>query len=317
MYTSSSIASTMSSMSISITNVSASSLVHRTPMQFRRPTKKSTTRFPSSLRVSAHGHPHGHPQQTTDPSAPPKFLDELRQYAMALHTKEQAPGSGTSCTGLEEDDTTTTRRRLEYAHSRYYTLRSSGKQEAPKEQKPFVPTKPGVLRFLEESKIVYDTFESIVSSDARYECLRNTGLERGPALAQDIEYMVSTWNLTRTDSSSSSSSSSSPGSVYAAMITDLAANNPPAFICHYYNFYFAHTAGGRMIGKQVSDAVLDGWMGAFYKWDGPVSGLLNGVRDSLNEMGAGWSEAEKRASMEETPQTFAMAGSLMRLMAGE
>lgn len=102
----------MSSMSISITNVSASSLVHRTPMQFRRPTKKSTTRFPSSLRVSAHGHPHGHPQQqTTDPSAPPKFLDELRQYAMALHTKEQAPGSGTSCTGLEEDDTTTTRRR--------------------------------------------------------------------------------------------------------------------------------------------------------------------------------------------------------------
>ena len=225
---------------------------------------------------------------------------------------------------LSRGPTTRRRRRLEYlahsrstltrslAHSRS-TLRSSGKQEAPKEQKPFVPTKPGVLRFLEESKIVYDTFESIVASDARYECLRNTGLERGPALAQDIDYMVSTWNLTRTDSSSSSSS---PGSVYAATITDLAANNPPAFICHYYNFYFAHTAGGRMIGKQVSDAVLDGWMGAFYKWDGPVSGLLNGVRDSLNEMGAGWSEAEKRASMEETPQTFAMAGSLMRLMAG-
>ncbi len=86
----------MSSMPISITtvsaSVSASSLVHRTtPSQFRRPTKSSTRRFPSSLRVSAHGHPQ---QQTTDPSAPPKFLDELRQYAMALHTKEQAPGSG-------------------------------------------------------------------------------------------------------------------------------------------------------------------------------------------------------------------------------
>ena len=72
-----------------------------------------------------------------------------------------------------------------------------------------------------------------------------------------------------------------------------------------------------MIGKQVSEAVLDGWMGAFYRWDGNVSVLLNGVRDSLNEMGSGWSEEEKRASMEETPETFKMAGSLMRLMATE
>ena len=129
-------------------------------------------------------------------------------------------------------------------------------------------------------------------------------------MAEDIDYMVSTWDLTRTPPAVDSA-----GSVYAAKIRDLAANNPPAFICHYYNFYFAHTAGGRMIGKQVSEAALDGWMGAFYKWDGPVSSLLNGVRDSLNEMGSAWSEEEKKASMEETPATFAMAGKLMRLMA--
>ena len=49
---------------------------------------------------------------------------------MALHTKEQAPGSG--------------------------------KAEAPKERRPFQPTKAGVLRFYEESKIVYDAFEEIV-----------------------------------------------------------------------------------------------------------------------------------------------------------
>lgn len=29
-------------------------------------------------------------------------------------------------------------------------------------------------------------------------------------------------------------------------------------------------AGGRMIGKSVSNAVLDGWTGAFYEWDGDV-----------------------------------------------
>lgn len=29
-------------------------------------------------------------------------------------------------------------------------------------------------------------------------------------------------------------------------------------------------AGGRMIGKSVSNAVLDGWTGAFYQWEGEV-----------------------------------------------
>ena len=131
----------------------------------------------------------------------------------------------------------------------------------------------------------------VPTQDDRYACLRDTGLERGPALANDIDYMVSTWNLTRTPPTGDSA-----GSAYAAKIRDLAANNPPAFICHYYNFYFAHTAGGRMIGKQVSEAALDGWMGAFYKWDGPVSSLLNNVRDSLNDMGgSGMRKRRRRA----------------------
>jgi heme oxygenase len=34
-------------------------------------------------------------------------------------------------------------------------------------------------------------------------------------------------------------------------VTELAKSDPQAFICHYYNFYFAHTAGGRMIGNKV------------------------------------------------------------------
>jgi heme oxygenase len=212
--------------------------------------------------------------------AAPKFLDELRQYAMALHTKEQAPGSGQA--------------------------------PAPKEKKPFVPTKAGYFRFMEESKVVYDAFEDIVANDPRYERLRNNGLERGPALDEDIKYAMSNWGLQRTPSNSNS-----PGAVYAAKLRDLAKSNPPAFVCHYYNYYFAHTAGGRMIGKQVSEAALDGWMGKFYQWEGTVSVLLNGVRDILNEMAEDWNEEEKRASMEETPETFKMAGSLMRLMASQ
>ena len=41
------------------------------------------------------------------------------------------------------------------------------------------------------------------------------------------------------------------GSTYAAYLHELAENDPPAFICHFYNVYFAHSAGGRMIGKKV------------------------------------------------------------------
>ena len=39
----------------------------------------------------------------------------------------------------------------------------------------------------------------------------------------------------------------------------------PEFMCHYYNYYFAHLAGGRMIGKQMSKLLLDGETLEFYK----------------------------------------------------
>jgi len=42
-----------------------------------------------------------------------------------------------------------------------------------------------------------------------------------------------------------------PGATYGKKLTELAKSDPQAFICHYYNFYFAHTAGGRMIGNKV------------------------------------------------------------------
>jgi heme oxygenase len=45
-----------------------------------------------------------------------------------------------------------------------------------------------------------------------------------------------------------------PGNTYAALLHKLGKEDPPAFICHYYNFYFAHTAGGRMIGNKVGAA---------------------------------------------------------------
>lgn len=42
-----------------------------------------------------------------------------------------------------------------------------------------------------------------------------------------------------------------PGIAVRRLLEDLAATNPQAFLCHFYNIYFAHTAGGRMIGMKV------------------------------------------------------------------
>jgi heme oxygenase (biliverdin-producing, ferredoxin) len=87
-------------------------------------------------------------------------------------------------------------------------------------------------------------------------------------------------------------------------------------MCHYYNYYFAHTAGGRMIGAQVSKTALEGWMGDFYKWEGNVKELLNGAREKMNGMAAEWSREEKDVCLAETTNTFQYSGSLLRLIVG-
>lgn len=46
---------------------------------------------------------------------------------------------------------------------------------------------------------------------------------------------------------------------------EIHAKSLPAFVCHYYNHYFAHTAGGRMIGKKMAAMLLDGHELHFYQ----------------------------------------------------
>jgi hypothetical protein len=55
------------------------------------------------------------------------------------------------------------------------------------------------------------------------------------------------------------------GKEYSAFLEKLVDQSFPAFMCHYYNFYFAHTAGGRMIGKKMSSVLLDGYELHFYQ----------------------------------------------------
>ena len=96
----------------------------------------------------------------------------------------------------------------------------------------------------------------------------------------------------------------------------MAASDPPTFICHYYNYYFAHTAGGRMIGAKVAQMVLDGRELDFYKYDGDLPTLLDAVRAKINGLAADWSPEQRARCLEETANTFKMAGSLMGFITG-
>lgn len=75
------------------------------------------------------------------------------------------------------------------------------------------------------------------------ELFRNTGLERADRLAKDLEWFASQGHEIP--------EAGPDGTTYATYLTELSETDVPAFICHFYNVYFAHSAGGKFIGKKV------------------------------------------------------------------
>eukprot|EP00271_Cylindrocystis_brebissonii_P010478 TRINITY_DN26671_c0_g1_i1.p1 TRINITY_DN26671_c0_g1~~TRINITY_DN26671_c0_g1_i1.p1 ORF type:complete len:310 (+),score=70.08 TRINITY_DN26671_c0_g1_i1:143-1072(+) len=204
------------------------------------------------------------------------FVEEMRIRAMRLHTKDQS---------------------------------KEGEKEA--ETKPLAkwePTKKGYLQFLVDSKAVYDVLEEVMEKGANpmYKVLRNTGLERSARLAADLK-MFEAEGLEIPPPGKL-------GSEYAAYLKELSETDPPAFTCHFYNVYFAHSAGGRMIGRKVSEMILDGRELEFYKWDGDLQELLSSVKDKLNQVSADWTREEKEHCLEETEKSFRRSGSILRLL---
>jgi len=152
---------------------------------------------------------------------------DLRNAAMRLHTKEQAPREGKAVTVTTE---------------------------------PYVPTIQDYLQFLVDSKHVYEALEVAVNSRSELALLRCTGLERSVPLEQDILFITQEYGISRP-------SVGDMGKQYSSKIQLIVADgsNIPEFICHYYNFYFAHLAGGRMIGKKMSSLLLNNKTLEFYK----------------------------------------------------
>ncbi|XP_073135378.1 probable inactive heme oxygenase 2, chloroplastic [Henckelia pumila] len=170
------------------------------------------------------------------------------------------------------------------------------------------PSMEGFLKYLVDSKLVFDTIEHIVdeSSDVSYVYFRKTGLERSNGLSKDLEWLRLQGNLIPQPSN--------PGTVYARYLEELAEKSRPLFLSHFYNIYFSHIAGGQMIAKQVSERLLEGRELEFYRWEGDAEELLRGVREKLNALGEHWSRDEKNKCLREATKTFRFLGQIVRLI---
>lgn len=213
------------------------------------------------------------------------FIDtELRGAAMKLHTRAQSPKEG------EVED-------------------------KPKPVVPYVTTHLDYLKFLVDSQHVYKAFEEIVKMEEMSPELSpfiNTGLERAEPLEKDIEFMVSEYNIEKPEVGPF-------GESYAKHMRDIASKGKeavPEFMCHYYNYYFAHTAGGRMIGKQMASLLLDKKTLEFYKWDGDLNEVKATVKGSIEKMAADWSREEKDMCINATMDAFRGGGGINAYLSG-
>ncbi|XP_060210051.1 heme oxygenase 1, chloroplastic isoform X1 [Lycium barbarum] len=208
------------------------------------------------------------------------FVEEMRFVAMKLHTKDQS--------------------------------KEGEKEPEGQPMAKWEPSVEGYLKFLVDSKLVYDTLEKIMekASFPEYAEFRNTGLERSEGLAKDLEWFK--------EQGYAIPEPSTPGLSYARYLEELSEKDPQAFICHFYNTYFAHSAGGRMIGRKVAEKILDKKELEFYKWHGDLSQLLQNVREKLNKVAEvkslNWTREEKNHCLEETEKSFKFSGEILRLI---
>ena len=280
------------SASMSMSSSRRSSFV-RSSSSSSRSRRRGLSRSSTSSTTGSTGEPGTLEESKARPRPGEKkgFVEEMRIVAMKLHTREQAP--------------------------------KEGQAEMPKERPKFAPTRDGYLAFLSESKEVYDTMETIMANadaESAFARFQGTGLERGDVLARDIDAMMSKYDLAKYEPSEDG-----PGRTYAKLLRELAEKDPPAFICHYYNVYFAHTAGGRMIGKMVSDKCLEGETLAFYQYPAADGGeqtdeeekermkeLLGDVKATIDDVATGWTRDEKDHCLEETSKSFEYSGKLLK-----
>lgn len=172
----------------------------------------------------------------------------------------------------------------------------------------WVPSLEGFVKYLVDSKLVFDTIERVVdeSSDVAYAYFRKTGLERSEGLSKDLEWF-SQQNVVIPNPSNA-------GISYSEYLEQLAEKSAPLFLSHFYNIYFSHIAGGQLIVNQVSQKILEGRHLEFCQWEGDMHESLKGVREKLNMLGEHWSRDEKNKCLREATKSFRYMGQIVRLI---
>lgn len=247
--------------------------------------KLSDTTSNSEKSHAHNGHGHGGMMGGGDPNS---FVQtELRKEAMRLHTKDQA---------------------------------KEGEQEAQTPFTKWIPERKDYVNFLVDSRHVYRKFEEIVNAQEELKSFRNTGLERSKALDMDLEWFQQNYP----EEIKEIPPVGKYGTEYAKLLDEVAQKSIPAFMCHFYNHYFAHTAGGRMIGKKMASMLLDSHELNFYQWKDSQSGeekdvkiLLENVRKNMDVMAAQWDASQKEECVKETGNTFKCGGNLLSYIAKE
>lgn len=224
---------------------------------------------------------HGPAATSTEerrPGSHKGFVEEMRFVAMKLHTKDQAPREGQQ-------------------------------EESAIPIDAWLPTHADFLQFLVDSKCVYDYFEKeLTTGDSPiFSKFANTGLERMEALDQDIKYL--------NDLGVATPEPTPAATRYVEYMKKLEVTKPEAVLCHWYNYYFAHSAGGRMIGRMMQDKLFDGHQFAFYEWEGDVKQILGPVRKTIDEVAAEWSRDLKDECIKETGLAFGYSGTILQNLA--
>ncbi|XP_042494171.1 probable inactive heme oxygenase 2, chloroplastic [Macadamia integrifolia] len=217
------------------------------------------------------------------------IVEEMRFVAMRLRNNKGKP---ISTEEEEEEDSN----------------KESEETEEDDVKDTWQPSMEGFLKYLVDSKLVFDTLDHVVeaSDDVAYAYFRKTGLERSECLLKDLEWFAQQ-NIVIPEPSP-------PGVSYAKYLRELAEKSAPLFLCHFYNIYFAHIAGGQVIAKQVSEKLLEGRELEFFKWDGDVQEMLKDVRETLNKLGEHWIRDEKNRCLREAKKSFQFLGHIIRLI---
>ncbi|MED6107078.1 putative inactive heme oxygenase 2, chloroplastic [Stylosanthes scabra] len=168
------------------------------------------------------------------------------------------------------------------------------------------PSIQGFLRYLVDTKLVFNTVERIVddSDHVSYAYFRKTGLERSEGIAKDLEGFE--------QQGLAIPNPRSPGLTYSKYLEELAERSPPLFLSHFYNIYFSHIAGGQVIAKKVSEKLLEGKELELYRWEDDPAELLKGVRENLNMLAEHWTRDDKNKCLRETTKSFRYLGQIVR-----